>query len=310
MKILIIEDDKIWQLRQQMVVESCEIENIVIASNIEEAHKAIYYTKIDLIIADIFLDNENIFDLYKTNKQALKIPTIFVTAEPNNNNYKNAEKLEQFIFLGKPILQNTLKSAINTFTYYHNKQNQIIKSNETSIIKNQFNEIFKVLSTTKLLEKFNIGDREIGVIFDRMQQNKTFREIGEKNGYSAEVSRKLFYRGLNKLKSKIKNAGERYNHFLEFTKLKKNKLEITKTLTNLNLPKKSITKEDILKNNIDELELLGTKWKNILHEKGIHYIEDLVNLTKKQILLFPNFGQLAVSNIELELSKYGLELKK
>jgi response regulator of citrate/malate metabolism len=308
MRTLIIEDNSFWQTKLQIASEECNLEVIETARNLIDAKSFFEHQTTDLIIADIELNKEIIFDLFK-DKKIMAIPTIFVTISEKKEYYEMAKAIKNHFFIVKPFHTLTLQSAIDSLFANH-LENSNKTENEKHVIKNQFNEIFKVLSDTKLLDKFNIGDRETVVIFERMQQNKSFREIGEKNGYSAEVSRKLFYRGLNKLKSKIKNAGERYINFLEFTKLKKNKLEITTTLTNLNLPKKSITKEDILKNNIDELELLGTKWKNILHEKGIHYVEDLVKLNKKQILLFPNFGQLAVSNIELELSKYGLELKK
>jgi Bacterial RNA polymerase, alpha chain C terminal domain/Sigma-70, region 4 len=182
--------------------------------------------------------------------------------------------------------------------------------NDKRLIQHQFNEVFKMINDTNLLQKFNMDTLETEIIVQRLQHNKTFSKIGTEIGLSDERARKLFYRSLKKLKAKIKNASERYTHFLEFTTLKKNKVEINATLTAQNNSAKIIAKEDYPTQSIDELELLGTKWKNVLHEKNIHYIADLVNLTKRELALFPKFGVFAVSQIELELSKNGFELKK
>ena len=311
MKVLIIEDDNIWSLKLQIIAEKVGLDILKIVDNLTDAKLFLAHTAPDLIIADIMLGEETVFEVFNTATTKL-IPTIFVTALPNNENYKNAEIVERFLFLQKPFTINTFKSAVNLLRFKPANATIEKTGNDKRLVQQQFNEVFKIIDDTNLLQKFNLYKLETEIIMQRLQNNKTFGEIGIEVGLSDERVRRLFYKALRKLKAKIKNTEERYTRFLEFTKLKKNNLELNATLTskNLNANKVQGLKEDYLNQSIDDLELLGTKWKNVLHEKHINTIEDLIKLNKRQLLLLPKFGVFAVSQIELELSKNGFQLQK
>ena len=72
---------------------------------------------------------------------------------------------------------------------------------------------------------------------------------------------------------------------------------------------KGTLKEFNLKTSIDSIEELNTKWKNVLWEKEIKTIEDLLQYSKKELSMFKKLGPFAVLEIERSIAKYGFELK-
>ena len=97
MKVLIIEDDSLWGARLQIAVERLGHEVIAVSNGLVDSKMYLEIQTPDLIIADIYLYDGKVFSLYK-NKNLLAIPTIFVTGSNNENDYKQAKKLNQFVF--------------------------------------------------------------------------------------------------------------------------------------------------------------------------------------------------------------------
>lgn len=112
MNILIIEDDLLWQLKLQMMVEQLLIgAKISIADSQDTAKTYLSKQLPDLIIADIILNESTVFELFTTPFK--KIPIVFVTEFPEDELYTRAEALPNATFLAKPFHKLTLKAAIS-----------------------------------------------------------------------------------------------------------------------------------------------------------------------------------------------------
>lgn len=309
MQILIIETKNLWQIKCQLAIEQLDYSNNYFATTINEATSIINNNAIDLCIASVELSNENIFMLYAKCIKAKDIPTIFVTAVHNDAIYKNAEVVTRFLFLDNPFNINTLKSAINLLV---SKSNYSEKLNEGIVARNQFNEFFLLLEETELLNEFSLNKLEKDILFLRLQKNKSFAEIGKSIGYSGDIIRRIFMKSIKKIKTKINRVSGRYKNYLEFIKSSKNKVVIANMIINNDIKQVSPDAEitPYLNCSIDELQLINTKWKNVLYNKHIRRIKDLTALNKRELLMFPHFGTNTVSLIELELSKMGLSLRK
>lgn len=113
MKILIIEDDLLWQLKLQMMVENIFHQaKIIIADTCLEARKQIENESPDLVISDIILDGTVVFEIFVP--PYTKLPIVFITEFAREDYYARAESLSNSIFLVKPFHELSLKSAINT----------------------------------------------------------------------------------------------------------------------------------------------------------------------------------------------------
>ena len=123
---------------------------------------------------------------------------------------------------------------------------------------------------------------------------------------SAQRIQWLYDKTLEKIKQKIFGNLPKYQEYLSITKNKKKKYELLKE--SVELQKVNIKRIE-LKTSIDSLEDLNTKWKNVLEYKNIKTVEDLVQYSKKDLLLFRKLGAFAVLEIEKALRKYGFELK-
>lgn len=309
MHILIIERINLWQIKYQLAIEQLGYSNNYFVTTINEAINIMNNNSIDLCIASVELNNESIFMLYTKCLKAKNIPTIFITKEHSNENYKKAEIVKQFLFLNKPVNINTLKSAINLLASKNSYSNKL---SEGVIARNQFNEFFLLLEQTELLNEFSLKKMEKEIMFLRLQKNKSFAEIGKSIGYSDNVTRRIFMASIKKMKTKITRVSERYKSYLKFIKNSKNKVAIADILITNDAKQvsKNIETTPCLNSSIDELQLINVKWKNVLYNKHIRTIKDLTALNKRELLMFPHFGINTVSLIELELSKMGLSLKK
>lgn len=110
MKILIIEDDLVWQLKIQMLLVQMEFKEYVVVGNLQDALADFSKKEADIIISDIMLPDGVVFE--KMDIFFKNIPTIFITS------YADATFLEQAIsykdarFIVKPFNQFTLQAAI------------------------------------------------------------------------------------------------------------------------------------------------------------------------------------------------------
>lgn len=113
MKILIIEDELLWQLKLQMMVEKIFHQaQIIIVDNCLDARRQMESLLPDLILSDISIDETVVFEVFVA--PYTKLPIVFITEFPREDYYSRAESLSNSTFLVKPFHELSLKSAINT----------------------------------------------------------------------------------------------------------------------------------------------------------------------------------------------------
>ena len=121
MKILIIDDSHACQIKTQMALEDIGYRVSYVANNTSEALRIINSKPIDLIISDIILEDELIFEL-KSLLLAKKIPCIFVTAAPIEKNYEQTKAFPNSRFLMKPFQALSLRAAIDSLNIETEKE--------------------------------------------------------------------------------------------------------------------------------------------------------------------------------------------
>ncbi len=134
--VVVIEDDFIWKNKMLSTLDSLEIGVLGTASDISSAVELLNNHQPDLVIADIWLGKERIFNLYDSNPNFCKIPTIFVTKSDLDIDFKNAKKVSNHLYVVKPIHKFTLQSAIEKLC----NKNQKKSSNEILNIRGSYNQ--------------------------------------------------------------------------------------------------------------------------------------------------------------------------
>lgn len=108
--ILIIEDDPVWQLKIQMLLAKMKCTDYKLATTIGEVQNLISPQLPDLIVADIILSGESVFD--HLNELFSNIPTIFITSYAEVNHLKQSISFPKSSFLVKPFNLLTLQAAL------------------------------------------------------------------------------------------------------------------------------------------------------------------------------------------------------
>lgn len=114
MNILLIDDDPVWLIKLDLMLEEIGYKALKCA-NLTDAGKIIDTNPIELIISDVILNDELIFQI-KPILISKKIPCIFITAAPIHNNYLQAKSISNSRFLVKPFHLLTLRDAIASLT--------------------------------------------------------------------------------------------------------------------------------------------------------------------------------------------------
>lgn len=107
-KVLIIEDDLLFQLKIRKVIEEMGCFHVTMISSIEEANSHLSDPSYDLLICDIVLQGGIAFDL----KVFPNIPTIFVTAYDSKHFLEKSLEIKNAFFLVKPFSELTLIATI------------------------------------------------------------------------------------------------------------------------------------------------------------------------------------------------------
>ena len=170
----------------------------------------------------------------------------------------------------------------------------------------EMRRFYKLIGDDSIISLFGLKETETFILKKRWSEFKTFAEIAEDLRLSSQRIQRLYEKALEKIKQKTFGNVPKYQEYLNIAKHKKNRLDLLKE--SVELQKVSIKKID-LKTSIESLEDLNTKWKNVLWDKNIKTIEDLVQYSKKDLSLFKKMGPFAVLEIEKSLGKYGFELK-
>lgn len=110
LKILVIEDDLIWQLKLQMMLEQLNIGTIMLASNLAEAQQLLSTQLPDLVIADIVMPDGIVFTILTKNYKQL--PVIYQTGYSQEGFLKKALAMPNIGFLMKPFERFALQATI------------------------------------------------------------------------------------------------------------------------------------------------------------------------------------------------------
>jgi two-component system, LytTR family, response regulator LytT len=112
MKVFIIEDDFLWSTKLQIICDEIGLNVVGTATTVANSALFLANNSVDLIIADILLKGESVFELFKQNSLFGNIPTILATVSEDENDFEKAKFILKHLYLLKPIHLLTLKSAI------------------------------------------------------------------------------------------------------------------------------------------------------------------------------------------------------
>ena len=187
--ILYLEDDDNLLKHTKDILEDF-VNNIYAVRTIKEALDILVNKKIDVIISDILLKDENGIDFLKHVKSKnINIPTILTTAHTDTQYLLDAIKLKIEDYIIKPINIKELLNSLHDILLPMVQQKEIQKNNnlirtisaitdgkQVSIIKfiinNLDNENLFIASYTEIMESFAISKPTL---------IKLFKELAEKN---------------------------------------------------------------------------------------------------------------------------------
>jgi two-component system, LytTR family, response regulator LytT len=115
MHILLIDDDPIWLIKIEVMLDEIGIKTIRKCSDLMDIENEIEDYSPDLIITDVILNDEVIFKI-KPLLISKNIPCIFVSAAPIQSNYNQAKTIPNSRFLIKPFHTLTLQDAIESLS--------------------------------------------------------------------------------------------------------------------------------------------------------------------------------------------------
>lgn len=111
MKVLVIEDDLIWQSRlQMMLIQFKNDVNIKLVSSLSEGKELMINWHPDLIVSDVVLPDGLSYDIFSATNRTC--PIIFLTGHPNNDYLKSILNLPKTMFIVKPFHQLSLQAMI------------------------------------------------------------------------------------------------------------------------------------------------------------------------------------------------------
>ena len=199
--ILYLEDDKNLRLHTKDVLEDF-VNNIYAVGTSTEALNVILNFKIDIIISDILLENENGIDFlqYLKEDKKIDIPCILTTAHTDTKYLLEAIQLKVENYIIKPInireLLNTLHDILLPIIQQKEirKNNNIIKtissvtdSKQVEVVNYIFNNLnndnLLITSYSEIMDKINISKPTLIKLFKELSekgiliktQHKTYR---------------------------------------------------------------------------------------------------------------------------------------
>ena len=187
--ILYLEDDENLLKHTRDILEDF-VNNIYAVKNISEALDILLNKKVDVIISDILLKDENGIDFLKHIKNKnINIPTILTTAHTDTQYLLDAIRLKVENYIIKPINIKELLDSLHDILLPIVQKKEIQKNNnliktisaitdgkQVAIIKYIINNLDKdnlfIASYTDIMESFSISKPTL---------IKLFKELAEKN---------------------------------------------------------------------------------------------------------------------------------
>ena len=188
--ILYLEDDKNLRLHTKDVLEDF-VNNIYAVGTSNEAFNIILNNKVDVIISDILLENENGIDFlrYLKEDKKINIPAILTTAHTDTKYLLDAIKLKVENYIVKPINIKELLNTLHDILLPVMQQKEIAKNNNiiktisavtdskqvevvNYIFDNLNDENMLITSYSEIMDEINISKPTL---------IKLFKELAEKN---------------------------------------------------------------------------------------------------------------------------------
>lgn len=186
--VLYLEDDKSLLTHTKDILDDF-VANVFAANTSEEANDILKKKKVDVIISDILLENENGIDfLREIQEKEIFIPTVLTTAHTDTKYLLDAIKLKVENYIVKPInikeLLNTLHDILLPIVQEEeNQQNINIIKTISAVTDSKQVEVIKYIILN--LDKDNQVVTSYTDIMDRISISKPtliklFKELSEK----------------------------------------------------------------------------------------------------------------------------------
>jgi DNA-binding NtrC family response regulator len=188
--ILYLEDDKNLRLHTKDVLEDF-VNNIYAVGTSNEAFNVILNNKIDVIISDILLENENGIDFlqFLQEEKNIHIPAILTTAHTDTKYLIDAIKLKVENYIIKPINIKELLNTLHDILLPVIQQKQIAKTNNiiktisavtdskqvevvNYIFNNLNNDNLLITSYSEIMEKISISKPTLIKLFKELAEKK------------------------------------------------------------------------------------------------------------------------------------------
>lgn len=195
--VLYLEDDKSLLTHTKDILDDF-VANVYAANTSEEAHDILEKKKVDVIISDILLENENGIDFLRDiQEKEIFIPTVLTTAHTDTKYLLDAIKLKVENYIVKPInikeLLNTLHDILLPIVQEEeNQQNiNIIKtvsavtdSKQVEVIKYIILNLDKdnqvVTSYTDIMDRISISKPTLIKLFKELSEKKILTKVAHK----------------------------------------------------------------------------------------------------------------------------------
>jgi len=125
MNIFLIEDDILWQTELLMLLEKIGFVDVTVCNTVQETYANLKNNVPNIILADILLENETIFNIFSLDESFKQLPFIFITAEKNIELFNESKIIPNSLFLVKPFHELSLLAAIESLTQHQPKTNTL-----------------------------------------------------------------------------------------------------------------------------------------------------------------------------------------
>ncbi len=195
--VMILEDDPmVREINSRFLERLPNFKLSKAVSNINDAQKFLFQSKVDLILLDIYLPKENGIDFLKWLRiEEFETDVILITADKTSNMVQEAFRYGAVDYLIKPFTFDRFKESLNNYKerYYSIRNLDTIEQNDLDkyIIKNALNNEYE--NANNELEKginkytYKIVWKEVEKLLD---DYATAEEISEKSGVARVTVRK------------------------------------------------------------------------------------------------------------------------
>lgn len=118
LNILVIENNTYWLTIISAILKNNTPYHASYARTVNEANESVINQKIDLIIANVWLENQNILPFFSSEK-VKNIPAIIMTTSETEELYLKVQEFTKMIFITKPFEESTLLSTISLLIDHH-----------------------------------------------------------------------------------------------------------------------------------------------------------------------------------------------